>query len=147
MVVGQEEDVASLQHRLDSSGTDHQLFILKPYAANRGRGITVETAADVRAMLCNPPKSVVVQYYISNPLLLDCHKFDIRMYACVLTTVPFTVVYWPTGFLRVAMNEYSNADISDQMAHLTNVDIMSQVSPFDFVGAELVLLTCTGVCC
>ena len=144
LVVGQEEDVALLEQRLESSESDQQLFILKPYAANRGRGITVETAADVKALICNPPESMVVQHYISNPLLLDCHKFDIRMYACVLTTVPLTVVYWPNGFLRVAMNKYSNDQISDQMAHLTNVDIMSQVIPSNFVCAELVLLTHAG---
>lgn len=42
----------------------------------------------------------MVQEYISRPLLLDGCKFDMRTWACIVTTTPYTVVFWPRGYVR-----------------------------------------------
>ena len=52
-------------------------------------------------------------------------RVAVRCYACILTTQPsLHVVYWPRGYLRQAMTDYTSSDLSDRTAHLTNVKVV-----------------------
>ena len=62
--------------------------------------------------------SIIVQRYISNPLLVYNHKFDFRVYMMVSSTNPLTV-YYHDGFLRVSLYEY-DVNSKAKGAHLTN---------------------------
>jgi len=51
-------------------------------------------------------KNIIVQKYISNPLLLDKqNKFDFRIYMLVASANPL-IVYYHDGFLRVSLSKY-----------------------------------------
>ena len=50
-------------------------------------------------------KNIVMQRYISNPLLIEGHKFDFRIYMLVASTNPL-IVYYHDGFLRVSLELY-----------------------------------------
>ncbi len=56
--------------------------------------------------------------YISNPLLLDGRKFDIRVYMLLLGAQPFVVLY-RDGYVRLCCESYQLS--SDSLTvHLTN---------------------------
>jgi hypothetical protein len=116
-----------------------RLLIVKPGHGSQGMGIMVHSAATVSEMLRRPPDaaeglpaSFIVQEYISRPLLVEGRKFDLRCYACVVSTHPsLHVVFWPRGYLRQAMTEYTGSDLSDRTAHLTNVTVMKETADFE----------------
>ena len=63
-------------------------------------------------------KSVIVQRYIHNPLLVMNHKFDFRIYMLIASVNPL-IVYYHDGFLRVSLFEY-NVTSKEKGMHLTN---------------------------
>jgi len=63
-------------------------------------------------------KSVLVQHYIENPLLIMGHKFDFRIYMLIASVNPL-IVYYHDGFLRVSLFEY-DVDSKEKGMHLTN---------------------------
>ncbi|KAL8601732.1 hypothetical protein ACOMHN_033908 [Nucella lapillus] len=56
--------------------------------------------------------------YISNPLLLEGRKFDIRAYMLVASTVPFLVLFHQ-GYIRLSCLKYDGDD-TNLTTHLTN---------------------------
>ncbi|XP_048734056.1 tubulin polyglutamylase TTLL5-like isoform X6 [Ostrea edulis] len=97
------------------------LWIVKPVASSRGRGV----------FLCNHPDQVpldenlIVCKYISNPLLIDGFKFDIRLYVCVTSYDPLCIYLFEEGLTRFATVRYekSNRHIRNQCMHLTNYSV------------------------
>lgn len=103
--------------------------IIKPGEnANRGIGISMaysasEAAQTSLSLLRNRKGTscVIVQYYISNPLLYRRRKFDIRCYGLVVRFSNRTAFYWyQDGYARTSSFEYSTANKQNLMIHLTN---------------------------
>ena len=53
----------------------------------------------------NNMSSIVLQKYIYNPLLLEGHKFDFRIYMLIASTNPL-ILYYHDGFLRLSLHLY-----------------------------------------
>mmetsp|Transcript_81890 Transcript_81890/g.95647 ORF Transcript_81890/g.95647 Transcript_81890/m.95647 type:complete len:576 (-) Transcript_81890:143-1870(-) len=66
-------------------------------------------------------KSVLVQHYIENPLLIMGHKFDFRIYMLIASTNPI-IVYYHDGFLRLSLSIYDK-NSTDKNVHLTNTHL------------------------
>jgi tubulin polyglutamylase TTLL9 len=82
---------------------------MKPIGKSRGRGIKViSNLADL-----SYTDNIVVQKYITNPLLLDGYKFDMRIYALCTSYNPLTVYLYRSGFARFAHDRYDNIDIEN----------------------------------
>lgn len=67
------------------------------------------------------PNSYLIQKYISNPLLIEGRKFDIRIN--VLLTNDFNIYFSPYYLVRTSSYKYSNKinyDERDEIIHLTN---------------------------
>lgn len=104
-------------------------LIIKPGEnSNRGQGIVMaRNATEARTLsheILENRKStstVVVQTYITNPLLFLKRKFDIRCYALVIRYPSRISYFWyRKGYARTCSFEYS-ADVGDNlMVHLTN---------------------------
>ena len=76
---------------------------MKPAQSSRGRGIFL--LSDLGEL---PPASEqhVVSKYISNPLLLNSYKFDIRLYVLVTSMDPLKVYIYNEGLVRFASEPY-----------------------------------------
>ena len=68
----------------------------------------------------------VVQEYISNPLLLEGTKFDIRLYVLLLSTDPIEAYVSRTGMIRFCTENYHKPSIKNahkSFMHLTNYSL------------------------
>ena len=66
----------------------------------------------------------VISRYISNPLLINSHKFDLRIYVVVTSYEPLRVYVYKEGLARFASESYSTkASKTNQFMHLTNYSI------------------------
>ena len=100
---------------------NRNFWIIKPVGMSRGRGISVIN--DIGNVSYS--EQVVCQKYITNPLLLDGYKFDLRIYILVTSFQPLESFIFREGFARMSSKKFSlNAgDICDRMVHLTNASI------------------------
>ena len=95
------------------------LWIMKPVGLSRGRGIfLVSDLSDVAY-----GEAHVVQRYIEKPLLVDGHKFDLRLYVLVTSFAPVEAFLYSEGFARFSSERYSLADARNLRVHLTNYSV------------------------
>lgn len=67
------------------------------------------------------PSSIIVQQYISNPLLYYSRKFDIRVFMMVTITNGKLKGYWyQEGYVRTSSFMWNLQDMDDKYIHLTN---------------------------
>lgn len=63
------------------------MWIIKPANGCQGKGIyLIDDINDV-----NVDDTSVISKYITNPLLINGHKFDLRIYVCVTSYEPLRV--------------------------------------------------------
>jgi len=126
-------------------------WILKPSDRARGLGITVIHSVDqvpvsLRSIRCNSnaesnspvqrttphvghcswsDSSFVVSKYISNPLLINGKKFDLRIYVLVKQFQPLNAYVYTKGFARFCTELYTNdvSQLGNSKVHLTNLAI------------------------
>ncbi|XP_011640702.1 tubulin polyglutamylase TTLL5 isoform X2 [Pogonomyrmex barbatus] len=96
-------------------------WIVKPKASSRGRGIYIVN---------NPEKiltdeSVIVAQYINNPLLIDGHKCDLRLYVAITNYDPLLIYLYEEGLVRFATVKYDGGSqyIWNPCMHLCNYSI------------------------
>jgi len=66
-------------------------------------------------------QTVIIQKYISDPLLVHKRKFDIRCFALVTCHNGCLKAYfYKEGYLRTSCKEYSLSNLHSRMVHLTN---------------------------
>ena len=68
---------------------------------------------------------MIVQEYISNPLLIDDLKFDIRIYVLMTSIDPLKLYVYEDGLMRFSTEKYSNRmeDLANIFIHLTNYTV------------------------
>ncbi|KAJ8009051.1 hypothetical protein DPEC_G00084820 [Dallia pectoralis] len=118
--------------RLKNSGRSGY-WICKPVDQSRGRGIFI--FKDIKDLVYN--SSVIVQKYISDPLLIAGYKFDLRIYVCVKSFQPLTVYMHQEGLVRFATEKYNLSSLDNPYSHLTNTSI-NKCGPFFAANKEKV---------
>jgi hypothetical protein len=122
---------------INSFPTDNDLWIVKPVDNYGGNGIRLHRGPIKRHQIKDLS---VIQRYIPNPLLLDFHKFDIRMF--VLLTLD-KMWFYRDGFIRIAANPYVDPSIQPGAAlqlgalrttHLTNGTQGNHVDSLDRIS-------------
>ena len=106
-------------------------YIVKPAALSCGRGIYVtDDINDIE--LHGLDENVSVSQYISNPLLIDGYKFDMRMYVGITSFDPLTIYVHDSGLARFATEKYSSSPESynNKFMHLTNFSINKMSDKF-----------------
>ncbi|KAM3842388.1 putative tubulin polyglutamylase TTLL2 [Diretmus argenteus] len=108
-------------------------WICKPVDLSQGRGIFI--FEDYKDLIYD--SSVVIQRYISNPLLISGYKFDLRIYVCVKNFHPLTIYMHQEGLVRFATDKYNLSSLDNLYAHLTNTSI-NKLGPFYTTNKERV---------
>ncbi|XP_066178117.1 tubulin polyglutamylase TTLL5 [Sylvia atricapilla] len=111
---------------------DRGPWIVKPVASSRGRGV----------YLINNPNQIIVEdnilvsRYISNPLLIDDFKFDVRLYVLVTSYDPLVIYLYEEGLARFATVRYDHTlkNIKNQFMHLTNYSVNKKSG--DYVSCD-----------
>lgn len=106
------------------------VWIIKPFGKSQGKGIFVinsleglDFMADNDDGSYNVLANVVVQEYISRPLLIAGFKFDLRLYVCIPSVSPLTIYIYREGLTRFATEKYNVEDLGNCFSHLTNASL------------------------
>jgi len=118
-----------------------EIWISKPTGMNQGKGIflirnqidvekmrqkLLESEVSERKFSMKSPMARIIQRYVSNPLLLDGKKFDVRNYLVIACAQPL-VAFYRDGYCRLTCTDY-NVEDTDLTSHLTN-QFMQKKSP------------------
>lgn len=109
------------------------LWIWKPVASSCGRGIKIlssQIQSNVAKELSK--KTGIVQRYISNPLLINGYKFDLRLYVIVSSYDPLKIYLNAEGLVRIATEKFSKSKktLHTRTMHLTNYSVNKQSEKF-----------------
>ena len=104
-----------------------RLWLLKPCASSRGRGIRLLTDKE------NIPKKIIATHYIHNPHLINGRKYDMRLYLLVTGYCPLKIYLFDNGLARFCSEEYdlNPEKMSDRYIHLTNYSINKTSANFE----------------
>lgn len=108
-----------------------KIYICKPAASSMGRGIFLSKDPYQIIEKAKSFKKVVVSDYISNPLLLNSLKFDLRIYAVVTSVNPMKIYIYEEGLTRFATEPYKiNKENFNIFTHLTNFSVNKKNKKF-----------------
>lgn len=104
-----------------SATNGSSLYIMKPVNSSCGRGIKIVTPNSIIPRR----KKCVISRYISNPLLINNKKFDLRLYVMVTSFTPLRIYLFENGLARFCTVDYSNDRdcIGQRFRHLTNYSV------------------------
>ncbi|KAF6214643.1 hypothetical protein GE061_009386 [Apolygus lucorum] len=116
------ESIAPHWPQIHMDGTN-DLWIVKPGAKSRGRGILVfnklEDIVSRVSTFNNNEVRFVVQKYIERPLLIYNTKFDIRQWFLVTSVYPLTIWMYKESYLRFCSQLFSLTNMHESV-HLSN---------------------------
>ncbi|XP_048679280.1 tubulin polyglutamylase TTLL11 isoform X2 [Caretta caretta] len=102
-------------------------FIVKPDGGCQGDGIyLIKDPSDIRLAGNLQSRPVVVQEYISKPLLIDKLKFDIRLYVLLKSLEPLEIYIAKDGLSRFCTEPYREPTLKNLhqvFMHLTNYSL------------------------
>ncbi|XP_058423394.1 tubulin polyglutamylase TTLL5 isoform X13 [Diceros bicornis minor] len=116
----------------NSYSKDRGPWIVKPVASSRGRGVYLINNPNQISL----EENILVSRYISNPLLIDDFKFDVRLYVLVTSYDPLVIYLYEEGLARFATVRYDQGakNIRNQFMHLTNYSVNKKSG--DYVSCD-----------
>eukprot|EP00941_MAST-03F_sp_MAST-3F-sp1_P003690 g3690.t1 len=129
-------DFADFKNQFDvKTGRSDEYYIVKPDGDCMGRGIFL---TDTWKKI-DPSRRFVAQQYISNPLLIDGFKFDLRVYVLVTSVNPLRIYIAQAGLVRLCTAPYekpSQKNIGKTFVHLTNYSVNKHNPSFEAKGQD-----------
>lgn len=102
------------QYKALKNSYHENMWIVKPTCGACGRGIYVTD--DINDI--DMKSSNVVSHYVSNPLLINGFKFDLRIYVCITSYEPLRIYVYKEGLVRFASEQYevfNEAEIQEEL--------------------------------
>ncbi|XP_038230221.1 tubulin polyglutamylase TTLL11 isoform X2 [Dermochelys coriacea] len=119
--------VAEVRMMKESNPPWKPTFIVKPDSGCQGDGIyLIKDPSDIRLAGNLQSRPVVVQEYISKPLLIDKLKFDIRLYVLLKSLEPLEIYIAKDGLSRFCTEPYREPTLKNLhqvFMHLTNYSL------------------------
>lgn len=106
-------------------------WIVKPCQLGEGRHISILKASDVLDAESRLTDRCVVSEYISDPLLVEMHKIDLRVYVLVSRVEPQVEAFvFREGLVRLCGQEYDLSDggLQQLAAHISNNSIQTKTA-------------------
>eukprot|EP01083_Nonionella_stella_P179435 637149_1 len=128
----QYSDFISMTQRRSASASSpknhskYSIWIAKPACGRRGEDITLFT--DISQLTYARP--MIIQKYISNPLLIGGYKFDLRIYVLITSFCPLQIFCYNDGLCRFGTQPYDLGNLTNVYAHLTNSSINKKSDTF-----------------
>jgi len=106
---------------------------VKPANSSQGKGIyIVDDINDVSV-----DETSVISRYVTNPLLINGHKFDLRIYVLITSYEPLRIYVFKEGLARFASETYTQKiDKDNKFMHLTNYSINKKNDNFVYNQGE-----------
>ncbi|KAL3876936.1 hypothetical protein ACJMK2_034716 [Sinanodonta woodiana] len=107
-------------------------FIVKPDEGSQGEGIYL--IRDPLEYICNTGRNHVAQEYLTDVLLIDKFKFDLRVYVVLTNLDPLQFYICGEGLARFSTVPYetpTNKNIHEVFMHLTNYSLNKKSSTFN----------------
>jgi len=106
-------------------GKETTTFILKPSAGCQGKGVRLlQSLSQYDALPSRDlADDMVAQEYILRPLLSHGRKWDVRVYALILSVAPLEIYVYREGLVRLAKSTYappSSENLTAVTMHITN---------------------------
>ena len=95
------------------------VWICKPTDSSWGRRIFLLTNFSELSY----DSAWIVQKYISNPLLINGYKWDMRVYVVITSMLPLKVYIYEEGLARFSTEKYNLKTLDNKFSHLTNTSI------------------------
>uniref|UniRef100_A0A0N4ZTE1 Tubulin--tyrosine ligase-like protein 5 n=1 Tax=Parastrongyloides trichosuri TaxID=131310 RepID=A0A0N4ZTE1_PARTI len=113
----------------DMINNPSNIYIVKPPASSRGRGIHIINNIDE----IDSNESVVISKYLKNPYLINGLKFDLRLYVLITSFYPLICYLYEDGLTRFASEKYSNDvdTLKQPFVHLTNYSLNKDNAAFE----------------
>lgn len=111
-------------------------MICKPDALAQGKGIFLTNELErIRDLpTCD---QTVVQEYLSDPMLIDGLKFDMRVYVLLTSCEPLRIFVHKEGLVRFTTQAYQKVgplscqkDLDQSLVHLTNYSLQKDALEF-----------------
>ncbi|EGR33199.1 tubulin tyrosine ligase-like member 11, putative [Ichthyophthirius multifiliis] len=129
------EDFSDLKKYMGSH--PKEMFISKPSSGCQGDGIKlIQSVKDVQLQFNYSQQQIIIQQYISNPLIIDKKKFDLRLYVLISSLDPFVVYLHDEGLARFCTEDYQKPqqqNINNFYMHLTNYSLNKQNPNFKVI--------------
>ena len=110
-------------HEFEEAWPQRRLWIFKPSASSRGRGIKLVDSFNPETLDFEFQKfQGVAQTYIERPFLITNRKFDIRLYALITGVAPLRIYMHTAGLARFCAHEYDPESL-DEHSNLTNFSL------------------------
>ncbi|CAL5988288.1 Tubulin_tyrosine ligase [Hexamita inflata] len=110
----------------------NQYYIQKPDCGSKGQGITIAN----NLLDFDLTQESVIQEYEST-MLLNGHKFDVRIHILITSIDPFICYIYKEGFVRIAKQLYAQPTALNQnftQTHLTNIAVNNPESNDSFMN-------------
>ena len=91
-------DLLSHYQKLKQTDPRRNVWIVKPSNSSRGRGIHI--IDDINDL--NVDELSIISRYVTNPLLINGYKFDLRIYVVVTCYEPLRIYVYKEGLARFA---------------------------------------------
>ncbi|CAM9125305.1 unnamed protein product, partial [Ectocarpus fasciculatus] len=125
------------QSALNGSGEDSKnIWIVKPAAKSRGRGISTFVDLDKLLQYCDVAQKGqgsgsggatmwIVQKYMENPMVIASRKFDLRQWVLVTDWNPLTIYFFDEAYCRFSSEEYTTSEdsLDNSFVHLVNQSV------------------------